>query len=334
MSSLRPIVILGPTAGGKSELAVRLGEALGGEVINADSMQVYRHMDAGTAKPTHEQRSCIPHHLIDCAEPDRPYTVSNWLDSAEACLSGMQHDRKRPIVAGGTNLYLKSLLHGMFQGPGTDETYRASLGEQSSQDLHTRLADIDPPAAERIAPADRKRIVRALEVHHLTGMTITEHQSQWSEDPDRPYRYDPVLIGLSWPTDAINARINLRVKAMFYPHKFDELIAREVCIGGRSLPEETADLEARGLLGMQAREALGTKQVLEHLADPSRFTLDDAYEKTKVHTRRFGKQQRTWMRRFRGVRWIEMHPEISPGEVAEQALALIEAAENDDHASH
>lgn len=330
MSAPRPIVILGPTAGGKSELAVGLAEALNGEIINADSMQVYRFMDAGTAKPTHEQRSRARHHLIDCAHPQGSYSVSNWLDSAESCLKAIRDQGKTAIIAGGTNLYLKSLLHGMFQGPGQDESFRSSLSDTPSQELHIRLGGIDPPAAERIAPADRKRIVRALEVHHLTGITITEHQSQWAEDPEQPYRHDPILIGLSWPTEAINARINLRVRAMFYPHKVDEVMAKEVCIGGRSLPEETADLEAQGFLGMQAREALGTKQVLEHLANPTSFSLEDAYEKTKIHTRRFGKQQRTWMRRFRRVHWIDMNPDTTAGEVAGQALTLIEGAQKSD----
>ncbi|WP_428388392.1 tRNA (adenosine(37)-N6)-dimethylallyltransferase MiaA [Mucisphaera sp.] len=316
----RPIVILGPTAGGKSELAVRLAEALGGEVINADSMQIYQHLDAGTAKPTPDQRARARHHLIDCAHPSVAFTVSNWLEMAENALKTLQNSALSPVLSGGTNLYLKSLLHGMFQGPGTDQAFRSSMDSIESFELHERLRAIDPPAAERIAPADRKRILRALEVHHLTGTTITELQQQWSDDPNQPYRHHPILIGLAWQPEHLNPRINLRVKAMFYPEKVDQQLAREVCLGGRSLVDETIDLENRGLLGPQAREAIGTKQVLQHLADPAKLSLEEAYEKTKIQTRRLAKQQRTWMRRFHGVHWLPVTPDSTPEQTADLAL--------------
>ncbi len=342
----RPIVILGPTAGCKSDLAAQLAEHLGGQVLGADSMQVYKHLDAGTAKPPPALRKRVPHHLVDVVEPTQRFTVHDWLKRADATIAQVQSSGGTPVVVGGTNLYLKALLEGLFDGPGQDDAFRASLTALPDAELHQRLAAIDPPAAARIAPADRQRLTRALEVHHLTGQPISGLQQQWSESgsgqwgagsgeitsPNTPhsphptahyppYRHDPILLGLRWPAEAINPRINLRVKAMFTPDKVDPELAAAVCIGGESLPDEVRRLVAEGRLipGSQAAEALGYKQVLAALypdsfpgaADRLIHTLDDAFERTKILTRRFAKQQRTWLKRFRGVRWIDMPHENS-----------------------
>ncbi|MEM9252873.1 MAG: tRNA (adenosine(37)-N6)-dimethylallyltransferase MiaA [Planctomycetota bacterium] len=344
MPAPRPIVILGNTAGGKSELAVALAERLDGEVISADSMQVYRHMDAGTAKPTPDQRRRAPHHLIDVADPREPFTVADWLALAEQAIADIRRRGKRPIVVGGTNLYLNALLRGLMPGPEPDPVLRAELNHLDNADLHARLAAADPAAAARIHVADRKRLVRALEVIALTGEPISAQQTQWQEPtavtpPPSPlaaqpstYRHDPILLGLAWDTDAINHRINKRVRAMFFPDKEPDLAA-DVVPAGESLPDEVARLDAAGLLGAQAREALGYKQVLAYLhrdqpalADPTIKTLDDAFERTKVLTRRFGKQQRTWMKRYVGVRWIEM-PCDKPTHLALQAIESIHGAQ-------
>lgn len=312
----RLIVILGPTAGGKSELAVALAErlsrgAVGGEILGADSMQVYRHMDAGTAKPPRELRQRVPHHLVDIVEPTERFTVHDWVSRAEPLIGEIRGRGRTPILVGGTHLYLKALLVGLFEGPGIDEGFRASLGAVPGPDLHRRLAAMDPAAAERIAPADRKRLIRALEVFHLTGEPISSLQQQWREGADAPaYRHDPILIGLDWPRDAINRRINQRVQQMFFPTACGLADAE-------SLPDETHRLESARLLGSQAREALGCKQVLT-------LPPDEAFEQTKIQTRRFAKQQRTWFKRFRGVHWLPA-AERSPDELAGEALAVISA---------
>ncbi|QDU34638.1 IPP transferase [Poriferisphaera corsica] len=305
--NLRPIIILGPTAGGKSELAVRLCESLpeSGEVISADSMQIYRYMDAGTAKPNLDQRTRAPHQMIDVVEPTDRYTVSHWLTQTESHLTRLKSENKRPIIVGGTNLYLNALLQGMFEGPGEDPDFRTSLSDIHEHDLHTRLSKVDPEAVSRIFPNDRKRIIRALEVHHLTGRPISDWQKQWDAEKLKPYRHNPILIGLEWPVDPINSRINLRVKAMFYPEKVDSELAREVCLNGESLVDETRRLESANLLGKQAREALGYKQVLDYLN--RNLSLTESFERTKILTRRFAKQQRTWLRRYRNVHWIPAH---------------------------
>ncbi|MEM6749684.1 MAG: tRNA (adenosine(37)-N6)-dimethylallyltransferase MiaA [Planctomycetota bacterium] len=324
----RPVVLLGPTAGGKSELAIGLAETHDppGVVIGADSMQVYRGMDVGTAKPSLNDRARAPHELIDIADTTDRFTVHDWLSSADAAIERARVAGRRPIVVGGTNLYLKALLEGLFDGPGIDPTLRAALEAESPQDLHRRLSQVDPEAASRIEPNDRRRIVRALEVHHATGRPISDWQQQWGGatqgDPeDFPgrgsagYRHDPILLGLRWPVEAINRRINLRVKTMCFPERVPPDVAAAVCWTGRSLLEEVDALVADGRLGPdapQAREALGYKQALawREGTDAKLTSAEDVAERTKVLTRRFAKQQRTWLRRFRGVHWLD-EPEVS-----------------------
>ncbi|MEE9212977.1 MAG: tRNA (adenosine(37)-N6)-dimethylallyltransferase MiaA [Phycisphaeraceae bacterium] len=316
--SMRPIVLLGPTGGGKSELAVALAERLdrqNGQIISADSMQVYRHLDAGTAKPPPHLRGRVPHHLIDLVEPTERFTVADWLQRADALIERLLSQQVRPIVVGGTNLYIKALLEGLFDGPPHDPELRAQLAALPAADLHERLEQIDPAAAERIHPNDRKRLTRALEVFELTGKPISQWQQQWQNSAESParYRHDPILIGLDWPVEEINKRINARVKQMFYP---------AACgFASESLPDETRRLEASNLLGPQAREALGYKQVLDWLG--GRCTLDQAFEQTKILTRRFAKQQRTWLRRFVGVRWLAA-AELSPTELASRAVQMVQ----------
>lgn len=336
----RPLVILGPTAGGKSDLAVELAEALpkltgfrGGEILGADSMQVYKHLDAGTAKPPAHLRQRAPHHLIDLVEPTQRFTVRDWLDHAEACIADCQNRGVHPIVVGGTNLYLKALLEGLMDGPDHDPAYRTTLAERAQQDLHAELQNVDPAAAARIAPNDRQRLTRALEVFKLTGQPLSTLQAQWQDKPPDTYRHQPILIGLTWTADDINPRINLRVKAMFKPESVDPQLAADVCLNGESLPDEVLRLDDANQLGPQAREALGYKQCLaalrpvKHpdLADPKLQTLDDAIERTKILTRRFAKQQRTWLKRFAGVHWIAQ-PNAGPIPLLSEATQRIAAA--------
>ena len=333
-SAPRAILILGPTASGKSSFGVELANALtpAGEVISADSMQVYRHLDAGTAKPTPEQRAAAPHHLVDIVEPTEPFTVADWLRLADRTIAQVQVRGHRPIVVGGTNLYLNALLEGLFEGPDPDPALRSDLEAMGGQALHARLCETDPRAAGRISPQDMPRLIRANEVYELTGRTMTSLQQQWNRTvTERPYRHDPILIGLRYPPEAINPRINLRVKAMFHPGKVDPQLAASVCIGGESLPEEVERLLAAGTLGEdvapQASQALGYKQVLAVLrrSDPKRRDREDAFERTKVLTRRFAKQQRTWLKRFCGVHWIDA-AELDGRAITDQAIAAVTEA--------
>jgi tRNA dimethylallyltransferase len=287
---LRFPVIIGPTAGGKSDLAVDVALALprGGEIITADSVQIYRGMDIGSAKPTAQEQRGIPHHLIDIVDPDQPFTVNDWLDAAESAITDIRRRGHVPIVAGGTHLYVKAFLEGLFQGPEPDLALRESLRARGLPALRQELERIDPAAAQRIHPNDERRTIRALEVYHQTGTPISQLQQQW--DQNRARR-DCVLIGLDWPVEQLNRRLNARVKSMM----------------DRGLLDETRQLWQSAALGPQAREALGYKQLIRHLE--GLCSLDDAVEAIKIDTRRFAKQQRTWMRRLRttpGSVWIDV----------------------------
>jgi tRNA dimethylallyltransferase len=280
-------VIIGPTAGGKSDLAVEVALAMDGEVVTADSVQIYRGMDIGSAKPTDAERRGVPHHLLDIVEPTERFTVSDWLAAAETAVTEVRSRGRVPVVVGGTHLYIKAFLEGLFEGPDPDPALRERLRARGLADLRAELERVDPAAAARIHPNDERRTVRALEVYHQTGRPITEHQKQWDRGG---VRQDCVLIGLDWAVEALNRRINARVRAMMEAGLLDEV---------------------RGLwraerLGPQAREALGYKQLLDHLEGGS--SLDEAVEQIKVETRRFAKNQRTWLRRLRttpGSVWID-----------------------------
>jgi len=273
------VLILGPTGGGKTSLSISLANMLvgGGECIGADSMQVYKGMDIGTAKPTMEEQAAAPHHLLDILDPaEDGFTVDNWLTRANEIIEDIRSRDRWPIVVGGTNLYVQSLLYGMFEAPACDPAKRATLESLSNTVLHARLHALDPAAAERIHINDRRRMVRAVEVCEETGEPLSVLQSQWGKPNPRE---DAVIIGLSWPVKAINQRINKRVKLMMDQGLLDEV---------RSL---------EGKLGRQASEALGYKQLLAHIR--GECTLEEAVERIKILTRRYAKQQRTWLRRFR-----------------------------------
>ncbi len=325
------LLILGPTAGGKSDLAFNLANHFKTEIISADSMQIYQHLNAGTAKPSPSQRRQIKHHLIDHVHPTQPYTVADWLQDAEQIIQSLHKQNKLPIVVGGTNLYIKALLEGLFDGPSSDPAFRQTLDPLTSQQLHQKLLALDPAAAQRIHPNDRKRLIRALEVLHTTGKSITQHQTQWHEQPhntpsedsiesDNPtadppsYNHNPISIALNWPVPVINQRINQRVKLMTRPDPETNT---------PDLLTETRKLLAQNLLGPQARQAIGTRQILDHLE--SRLTLDEAYERIKIDTRRFAKQQRTWLRRFKNLHWLSPQ-EHTPDSLQKSALAIIQNA--------
>jgi tRNA dimethylallyltransferase len=288
-------VICGPTAGGKSAAAVTLAHLLkrergvAAEIVTADAFQVYRGMDIGTAKPTLAEREGIPHHLIDIVEPTERFTVDQWLQRAETLITELRARGTLPIVVGGTHLYIKALMDGLFEGPGADPALRAALGAMEPAARQAELQRVDPAAAERIHANDTRRTIRALEVHRLTGKPISAHQQQW----DAQTRTDALLVTLNWPTEELNRRINARVKQMMEA----------------GLLEEVKRLHARNALGPQAREALGYKQLLAHLTGQG--TLEEAVERVKIETRRFAKNQRTWLKRLG----------ITPGSVAVDASA-------------
>ena len=302
----KPIVlVLGPTASGKSDLAVELAQRLpgGGECVCADSMQVYRGMNIGTAKPTPLQRAAAPHHLLDLLDPHEDgFSVDVWLGLAEGAIAGIRDRDRYPIVVGGTNLYVQALLEGLFDGPEPDPDLRRQLEAMEPDVLRRRLETVDPEAAVRIHRNDRRRTVRAIEVYELTGRRITDLQQQWLGEPSRT---DVRIIGIVYEAGAINRRINSRVRTMIRD----------------GLVHEVQALLDGGGLGRQASEALGYRQVLDYLA--GRYSLSGALEQIRVRTRRYAKQQRSWLRRFRvhpQSAWINAG-DLTPGELVKKALA-------------
>ena len=286
------LVIAGPTAGGKSELAMRLARELpgGGEIVCADSMQVWRGMDIGTAKPTPAERAEIPHHALDLADPHRhAFTAAAWLGVAEAAIEDIRARGRWPVVVGGTNLYLRLLLEGMAREVPSDPAVRAALEARETADLRRELQATDPATAAVIHANDRRRTIRALEIAALTGAPASAARDQWSDAAVRIPEHMR-LIGIDWSTAAINARINARVQRMLDAGWKHEVIA----------------LLERGPLLAQPLEAVGYRELAE--AIEGRLTLADAAERIKTRTRRFAKQQRTWLKKFRDGEkslWIE-----------------------------
>ncbi len=244
-------------------------------------MQIYRGMDIGTAKSSLDERQGIPHELIDIVEPDEErFTVDDWLGRARELEARTLAAGRWPIVVGGTNLYVKAFIDGLFEGPPPDPRVRAELAERDLETLRAELERIDPTAAARIHRNDRRRTERAIEVFRLSGRPISEWQRQWdSTDPERLAQIR--IVGLDYDAEEINPRINARVREML----------------ARGLVEEVRQLHAAGKLGLQAREGLGYGQIVDHLE--GRLTLEEAIESIKIGSRRYAKQQRTWLRRFR-----------------------------------
>ncbi len=293
------VLILGVTASGKGQLAFGLAESLGAEIISVDSMKVYKRMDIGTGKPPKEAREKIPYHLIDVVEPSESFSVATFLELVNDAIIQIK-SRNRPIIAvGGTALYIKALLYGLFEGPGTDEQIRVELrarAETEGSELYRELAEIDPAAAGRISPNDTKRIIRALEVYKITGKPISSLQKQFNAE--KPLR-DWTIIGLRREKAEENKRINARVKRMISAGLVDEV---------QSL---LAEESAKGGLSKQARCAIGYSEIIDYLL--GRITLEDAIELIKKNTRRLAKNQRTWFKTFPDVKWIDIEAE-EPGE--------------------
>lgn len=290
-TAARTIVIVGPTAGGKSALAMALARRHPrAEIVSADSMQVYRGMDIGTAKPRADERAEIAHHLIDCADPhEGDFTLAEWHRLATRAIAAIHGRGGVALVVGGTNLYVRALLEGIAAAPPVDASLREALERLGADEARRELERVDPETASRVHPRDRRRTLRAIEIHRLTGRPASALRDQWSDAPAAPAP-GVSLVGLEWPVEAINARINERVRGMVRDGFVDEV----------------RRLAARGPLTRQAREAVGYHEMLAHLE--GRSTLEEAVELTKIRSRRLGKQQRTWLRRFRlipGSLWLD-----------------------------
>jgi len=292
----RLVAIVGPTASGKSSLAFRLARLLRGEILSADSMQVYRKMDIGTAKPSPAERKDVPHHLIDIMEPDQNYSAALFREQANPIIIRLHQSGTPIFVAGGTGLYLKALTRGLFRGPGADPELRESLKERAARDgipsLHRELTGLDPTAASRIHPGDLFRIVRALEVYTQTRRPISDFQLAHGFQ-DSPY--EALKIGLSREREDLYRRIEKRVDQM---------------IEAGWIEEVRALLDSGYSRNLKSMKSLGYRHLASHLYGER--GLAETIEAIKRDTRRFAKRQLTWFRADEEVRWFGPDPENDP----------------------
>ena len=291
----RIICVVGPTASGKTKLAVHLAKAYDGEVVSCDSMQIYKHMDIGTAKPTPEEMEGVRHHLIDIIEPGEDFSVGKYVQLADACVQDILSRGRTVIIAGGTGLYVDSLISGRTFAPvpqtGKREALEARMREAGGEAMLEALRAVDPEAAQRLHPADEKRIIRALEVYEETGKTITQHNLETQAIPPR---YRPVWLGLDYADRAVlYRRIDLRVGLMLQSGLLDEI--RALLALGVS-PAATA------------MQAIGYKEFFGAL-DGS-CTLEEAAELCKQRSRNYAKRQLTWFRRNPEIRWLRLTGQV------------------------
>ncbi len=282
----RILVIAGPTASGKTSLAIALASRLGGEIVNADSQQVYRGLDVGTAKPTAGERAAAPHHLLDLVEPGEGMDAVRFAALADAAIAAIAGRGRFPIVAGGTGLYLRALLHGVVAAPGRDPALRARLEAEAAREgraaLHGRLAAVDPEAARRIRPNDLVRVVRALEIA-AGGRRPSELHAAHSFAPDR---YDAAILALDPPRAELHARIDARVRGMF----------------AEGILDEARSLLARAAGRLPAKLPIGYAEAVAC----ARGELDvaEAVRRVQAAHRRYARRQIVWLRKERGVEWI------------------------------
>ena len=283
------IVICGPTGIGKTSVGIELAEKFGGEIVSADSMQIYRYMDIGTAKPTVEEKKCIPHHMIDIVDPDEDYDAVQFSKQARAIIAELDSRDRLPFVVGGTGFYIKALLHGIFQSKPVDPQIRNRLKQEAEENgsgfLFERLKKIDPAAASRIHPNDSYRIIRALETIESSGKTISEHHQNhgFADDP-----FTALKIGLQLDRQNLYARIDKRVDLM---------------IEAGIVEEVTKLLEMGYAADLKSMQSIGYRHVVEFLEE--KLSWDECVRTLKRDTRRFAKRQFTWFGADRKNYWYE-----------------------------
>jgi tRNA dimethylallyltransferase len=308
----RVFFLVGQTASGKGSAGVLLAQRLGAEIISLDSMKVYRGMDVATAKAPPDLRRRVPHHLLDVADPGETFSTARWVELADAAVADIRGRGRVPVVSGGTVLYLKALLEGLFEGPSADADLRARLkaeaGAHGTAALHARLTEVDPEAAERIHPNDLRRIVRALEVWEIAGEPISALQQQWG----RRRRYDALVVAIRRSPDDLARRIEARVRRMADAGLLDEV-------------QRLAERE--GGLAHGPRQALGYAEVLDHLAGKADW--EETLERIAAHTRQFARRQTTWLKRFEGIHWLDAGPETRAEDLAGRVVALWREREAD-----
>lgn len=297
----RIIIILGPTAAGKSLLAVEIALAIGGEVVNADSQQVYRGMDLGTSKPSADEMRGVPHHLYSVVDPDFDFDAAEYARRADAAIAGIVSRKAVPIVCGGTGLYIRALTRGLVEIPSIPAAVREKVGEEIERHgvaaAHVRLAEVDSETAKKVAPSDRQRISRALQVFEATGVPLSAFQERHGF---KAARYESVKFGIRVPRAELHRRINERSRRMFE----------------HGLVDEVKGLLARGFSpALRSFKAIGYRQAVDVLNGV--LSVAEAVGLVSRDTRRYARRQETWFRADPEVRWL-------PGAEIKSALELID----------
>jgi len=299
-----PIFIAGPTAAGKSAIALALAEQIGGEIISVDSMQVYRGLDLGTAKPCAEERKKIPHHLVDICDLTESFDAAQFIRLAQKAVEEIQARGKIPVFCGGTGLYFKAFLSGLGEAPAANSELRAELEAASFESLLKELRERDPAAYGKIDKQNPRRVIRAVEVIRLTGKKFSEQRAEWKSEAggQKPKNF----FALSRLAGDLHARVSARVDEMFQ----------------RGLVNETRELLGRGLeQNRTAMQAIGYRQAVEHLRGER--DLAKTVEQVKIRTRQFARRQLTWFRRQLDLEWIELPPGEPPEQCARNLCARI-----------
>ena len=285
----RLLCLLGPTAVGKTEIAIQLAQRLNAEIVSVDSRQIYRQMDIGTAKPTPEEQRAARHHLIDCVDISQPFSVADYQSLADTAITDIQGRGKQVLLVGGAGLYFRVIVDGLFEGPGADTKLREQLEQEAGQlgveALHERLYTCDPVSAERIHPNNVVRVIRALEVYELTGTPMSEHQQQWRQGNQR---YPFTAFCLTMPRALLYSRIEQRVDVML----------------ANGLVAEVESLLAAGYArDSAALRSFGYRELIAYL--DGECTYLEAVVQLKQNTRRFAKRQLTWFRKDTRIEWID-----------------------------
>ncbi len=294
-------MLVGPTCVGKTGAAIELAKAFGTEIISADSMQIYRHMDVGTEKPSPTQLAEVRHHMIDVVEPSQSYSAGRYIEDVKPIIESLLSQGRVPVVTGGTGLYIKAMTRGIFKGPSADWTLRDELKLSSSEELYARLKKTDPETAGGIKPTDKRRIIRALEVCIKSGRRMSELKREQT---------------VSLPYEFIKLAISRDREEELYPMieaRVDEMM-------GRGLLDEVK----RVLLmnpSQSAMQAIGYKELKRHL--DGEYPLDEAVALIKRNTRRYAKRQFTWFRKEEGLRWVDITGITEPEKILERIMPLV-----------
>lgn len=299
------MVLIGPTAVGKTSLSIELAKKFNGEIISGDSMQIYKGMDIATAKITKQEMQGIPHHLIDIIEPDESFSVAQFQELVRAKITEITARGKLPIIVGGTGLYIQSVLYDyQFQETASDTDFRSKLevlaDKEGSNVVHDMLRKVDPEAADSIHHHNVRRVIRALEVHHVTGQKMSELQKQQK----RELLYDAIIIGLTMDRELLYERINLRV---------DQMVQQ-------GLLEEVSFFYNKGLRNCQSIQAIGYKELFQYM--DRNQSLEESIEELKQNSRRYAKRQLTWFRNKISVKWFDMTDSVKKGDISKKIVEI------------